>query len=248
MHNQYWINQEKKFLEAIKDVEIPNSKLEKVDYVEVKSQENLNRIPDGGGCYWIWTNEPVIHTLHKNPLPPELNSGQIIYNGIAKDDVKGRIFHHLSGYEDANWSGISMDIYKNNSQSHRKKAMSSSGKVPYIPENKIIKRGNKKKNLTKGDNVVILSPIKTKNKLLTLNLSDDERDFINNTNHSKYYFRNGINIVKKSIRSILLRFTTSLAYQVCIGNLLKKSGERMDCLVYVHIQREGKIIYGNEGN
>ncbi|MCF8261551.1 MAG: hypothetical protein K9J12_12310 [Melioribacteraceae bacterium] len=213
MHNQHWINQEKKFLKAIKNVEIPNSKLEKVDYVEIKSQQDLNNIPDGGGCYWIWTNEPVIHTLHKNSPPHELNSGQIIYNGIAKDDVKGRVFHHLFGFEDAGWSGISMDIYKNNSQSHRKKAMSASGKVPYILENKIIKRGNKKKNITKGDNVKVLSPIKTKTQLLTLNLSNDERDFINSTNHSKYYFRNGINIVENKHKNYSFKvfFITGLS-------------------------------------
>ncbi len=52
MLNQYWVNQEKKFLKAIKDVEIPNSNLDKVDYIEIKSQEDLNKIPNGGGCIW----------------------------------------------------------------------------------------------------------------------------------------------------------------------------------------------------
>ena len=213
MHNQYWINQEKKFLKAIKNVEIPNSKLEQVDSFEIKSQEDLKKIPDGGGGYWIWTNEPVIHTLHKNKLPNELNSGQIIYNGIAKDDVKSRVFHHLFGFEDAGWSGISMDIYKNNSQSHRKKAMSTSGKVPYVLENKIVKRGNKKNNLKKGDKIRTLSPIKTKSQLLKLNLSKKEQDFLNNTNNSKYYFRNGINIVddKHKNYSFKVYFITGLS-------------------------------------
>lgn len=213
MYNQYWINQEKKFLKAIKNVEIPNSKLEQVDYIEIKSQEDFKKIPDGGGCYWIWTNEPVIHTLHKNKLPSKLNSGQIIYNGIAKDDVKGRVFHHLFGFEDAGWSGISMDIYKNNSQSHRKKAMSSSGKVPYLFEDKTAKRVNKKKNFKKGDKITILAPIKTKSQLLRLNLSEKEQGFINNTNHSKYYFRNGINIVddKHKTHSFKVYFITGLS-------------------------------------
>lgn len=213
MHNQYWVNQEKKFLKAIKNVEIPNSKLENVDCIEIKSQEDLKNIPNGGGCYWIWTNEPVMHTLHKNKLPDELNSGQIIYNGIAKDDVKGRVFHHLFGFEDAGWSGISLDIYKNNSQSHRKKAMASSGKVPYVLENKIIKRGTKKKNIKKGDEITTLSPIKTKNQLLKINLSNEEQEFINSTNHSKYFFRNGINIVdnKHKIFSFKVYFITGLS-------------------------------------
>lgn len=201
MHNQYWVDQEEKFLKAIKDVEIPNSNLDKVDYLEIKSQKDLNNIPNGGGCYWIWTNEPVIHTLHKNRLPDELNSGQIIYNGIAKDDVKGRVFHHLFGFEDAGWSGISMDIYENSSQSHRKKAMSPTGKVPYVLEDKIVKRGNKKKNIKKGDLIKVLSAIKSKNQLLKINLSNEEKNFINKTNYSKYFFRNGINIIDNKHKS-----------------------------------------------
>jgi len=213
IHNQYWIDQEQKFLKAIKNVKIPNSKLEKVDFIDIKSQEDLKNIPCGGGGYWIWTNEPVLHTLHKNKLPDTLNSDQIIYNGIAKDDVKGRLFHHLFGFEDADWSGISLDIYKNNSQSHRKKAMSPFGKVPYILESKIINRGNKKKNLKKGDRVKILSPIKTKNQLLKINLSDEEREYINSTNNLKYFFRNGINIVndKHKDYSFKVYFITGLS-------------------------------------
>lgn len=213
MHNQYWVSQEKKFLKAIKDVEIPNSNLDKVDCITIKSQEDLNKIPNGGGCYWIWTNEPVLHSLHKNRLPKELNFGQIIYNGIAKDDVKGRLFHHLFGFEDAGWSGISMDIYKNNSQSHRKKAMSSTGKVPYILETKIVKRGNKTKNIKKGDKIKILLPIKTKSQLLKINLSEEEKTYINSTNHLKYYFRNGINIVEDKHKnySFKVYFITGLS-------------------------------------
>lgn len=199
-YNNFWLEEEKKFLKAIENVEIPNSNLDKVNFINVKSQDDLNHISDGGGCYWIWTNEPVIHTLHKNKLPAELNSGQIIYNGIAKDDVKGRVFHHLFGFEDAGWSGISMDIYKNNSQSHRKKAMSLKGKVPYIFEDIVVKRGNKAKNIKKGDVIKVLSPIRQKEQLLKLNLSSDEIDFIKNSTSSQFFFRNGINIADEKHR------------------------------------------------
>jgi len=57
MYNQYWDSQEQKFLKAIKNVKIPNSKLEKVDFIDIKSQEDLKNIPNGGGCYWNWLNE-----------------------------------------------------------------------------------------------------------------------------------------------------------------------------------------------
>ena len=94
-----------------------------------------------------------------------------------------------------------MEIYKNSSQSHRKKAMSTTGKVPYIFENKIVKRGNKKKNLKKGDTIKVLSAIKSKNQLLKINLTNEEKKFINNTNYSQYFFRNGINIVDNKHKS-----------------------------------------------
>lgn len=173
MANSYWLEQEKKFLEAIKDVEIPNGKMENVDSVLVKDTTDLNLLPSGGGCYWIWTNEPVKHSLHKHNTPNALNEGEVIYNGIAKDDVKGRIFHHLFGFEDASWSGISLDIYTKNSLSHRKKVCSPTGKVPYLNR----------------------MPIRTKEQVLQLYLSEVEINFItNNQSLEVYYFRNGINI------------------------------------------------------
>ncbi len=172
MANDYWIKQEKIFLDAIKDVEIPNEKLAKVDFQLIKSSADINYIPSGGGCYWIWTNEPVKHSLHKHKTPKPFNNGEIIYNGIAKDDVKGRIFHHLFGFEDAGWSGISLDIYTNKSVSHRKKACSPKGKVPYLNN----------------------QAIRDRKQLLKLNLSSIEKSYINTHKEDIFYFRNGINI------------------------------------------------------
>lgn len=174
MANSYWLKQEKLFLDAIKDVKIPNAKLDRVDFISVKKNTDINSIPSGGGCYWIWTDEPVNHSLHKHKTPQPFNGGEIIYNGIAKDDVKGRVFHHLFGFEDAGWSGISLDIYTKNSVSHRKKACSSAGKVPYINKN----------------------PIRTKAELLQLHLSKKEKTYINSRASNVFYFRNGINITE----------------------------------------------------
>lgn len=172
MANNYWLEQEKKFLKAIEDVDVPNKTLDNVDFVDIKSNNDFSKIPKGGGCYWIWTNEPVIHSLHKNKTPIPFHNGEIIYNGIAKDDVKGRIFHHLFGFEDAGWSGISIDIYTKSSNSHRKKACSPKGKVPFI---------NK-------------TPIRSKEELLKLHLTQKEKTFINNSEQNVFHFRNGINI------------------------------------------------------
>lgn len=173
MYNDYWLDQEKIFIKAMDGVDIPNSTLNKVDCLDIKDSNDLNIIPNGGGCYWIWTNEPVKHTLHKNITPAPFNNGEIIYNGIAKDNVKDRLFHHLFGFEDAGWSGISMDIYTKPSLSHHKKACSIKGKVPYI--------NNK--------------PIKTKEQLLQITLSEIERKYIESSHNPTFYFRNGINIL-----------------------------------------------------
>jgi hypothetical protein len=190
MSNSYWLEQEKKFLEAISNVDVPNETLDKVDSVKIKSHDDFTKISNGGCCYWIWTNEPVVHSLHNNNTPKPFDGGEIIYNGIAKDDVKGRVFHHLFGFEDAGWSGISMDIYRKPSTSHRKKACSPKGKVPYV--NKI--------------------PIRSKVKLLQLYLTELEILFINDSDQNTFYFKNGINLYdeKHKIFDFRVYFITGL--------------------------------------
>jgi len=183
MANSYWLKQEKRFLRAIKNVDIPNYQLKKVDFVIVKTPNDLSSLPDGGGCYWIWTNELINHSLHKNSLPVRFGNGEVVYNGIAKDDVKGRVFHHLFGFIDAGWSGMSIDIYIKKSVSHRKKACSKNGKVPFL--------NNK--------------PIRKREQLLQIFLSAEERKFISNNKLNTYYFRNGINISEKKHRKFKFR-------------------------------------------
>jgi hypothetical protein len=183
MANNYWLEQEKKFLKAIEDIDVPNETLENVDFIDIKSHNDISKISNGGGCYWIWTNEPVIHSLHKNKIPKSFQGGEIIYNGIAKDVVKGRVFHHLYGFEDAGWSGISIDIYTKVSNSHRKKACSPKGKVPFIKK----------------------VPIKIKEQLLTLHLTEEEKIFINNSEQNTFHFRNGINLNDEKHKNFLFR-------------------------------------------
>src|SRR6185312_897683 len=194
MATNVWKTEEQKFLQAIQNVKIPNKTLDEVDFVILKKASDFDKIDSGGGCYWIWTNEPVIHTLHKNKAPEQFDSGEIIYNGIAKDDVKGRIKHHLLGHVDAGWSGISMDVYFGDTQSHRKKGLSQSGKVPYLKEKFILKRGNKKLGNKRGDEIEIYKPIRLVGDLLKIHLSEEEKAFISQNGTSKIHFRNGIDI------------------------------------------------------
>lgn len=181
--NQKWLNASIEFEEALNKIVIPDEELSDVEYVKLTSEQDLNEISEIGGCYWIWTNEPIVHTMHKHPLPKRFENGEVIYNGIAKDNLKGRIKAHLFSSLQDTWSGISVDIYTDtDTTSHRKKACSSTknAKVPYLLEDKDYR------------------PIKDKETLKSLYLSKVERDFIEtvDTSNSQIFFRNGINITE----------------------------------------------------
>lgn len=172
--NSFWLKQDAKFSAFEKKMKAPSFDLKNVPYVDIKNLQDIQKIPNKGGCYWIWTNEKIIHTLHTNALPKTFNKGEVIYNGIAKDDIRGRIKNHLFSDEDASWSAISVDVLLGKAKSHRKKAMSkkSSEKIAYYNGKKIT----------------------NKEMLLKLNISSGERKFISNSTKSVFYFRNGINV------------------------------------------------------
>ncbi|MBA7659177.1 hypothetical protein ES703_67150 [subsurface metagenome] len=199
-----WKKQEKKFKKCEEKIKIPNKNLDEVDYIVLKKRDDFDKIPDSGGCYWIWTNEPVKHRFHKNKIPERFNRGEVIYNGIAKDNVQQRIKHHLLS-QNPGWSGISLDIYliKTEPTSHRKKALSPKGKVPYINCAKI--KGKK------GD-YFECNPIRKKEQLLELNLSKEEKHFIENSSLEKYFFRNSIYIFEGKHRKYIYKvyFITGL--------------------------------------
>jgi hypothetical protein len=94
--------------------------------------------------------------------------------------------HHLLGVEDEGWSGISIDIYRGDARSHKKKAFSAGGKVPYLDRDPFPR-------------------IRSKELLAELNLSDQEREFINNSSQEIFYFRNGIDIREQKHRTSSFR-------------------------------------------
>lgn len=175
-----WKTEETKFLKAVSKVMIPDKKLSYVNHIKLRKEEDFSKIPVKGGCYWIWTNEMVSHSFHRHKTPDKIFNGEIIYNGIAKDNIQWRARNHLLSSEEEGWSGISLDIYKNQSNSHRKKAMSNAkkAKVPYYQT----------------------LPIKDKNTLLKIALSNSEIKYIKNSEDVVFYFRNGINIFDKKHR------------------------------------------------
>lgn len=197
MADSIWIEEDKKLLSAIKDIKIPNNKLESVLYKEIRNNADLDEIPNNSGCYWIWTNEPVRHFLHKHKVPDPISGGEIIYNGISQKSIRGRIENHLFSSFEEGRSGISLDIYTEESGSHRKKALSETGKVPYIQLEHTLNRSNSVKNLKKGDMVLKYTLIRNKDSLLILQLSDKEKVFIKETDFEKIHFRNGINLTEE---------------------------------------------------
>jgi hypothetical protein len=177
INNQIWLDEDVRIRDLEKLYKIPDASLKNVPSVIIRSIKSLNELVDGGGCYWIWTNEPIIHSMHKHRTPEKFNGGEIIYNGIAGENLKGRIISHLFAKEDQGWSGMSVDLLMNNNDlSHRKKAMSKS------------KKGKKKVPYING------KPINDIDSLLQINLSKEEKNFIKNNKVANILFRNGINV------------------------------------------------------
>ena len=154
------------------NLRVPNGVLSFVNFINIRDENDLLKIPKEGGCYWIWTNESILHSFHLHITPSKFDGGEIIYNGIAKDDIRGRIKKHLFGIPNEPMSAISVDIlledYKG---SHRKKAIADKGRTAFFARERILNR----------------------NTLLLLNFTDVEKKFIENSTHS-IFFRNGINI------------------------------------------------------
>lgn len=131
-----WINEDKKVNELEKQIQIPNKALENVRNIELKSVKDFEKIPKTGGCYWFVTNEPINHTFHRHELPEKIGDFDIIYNGIAKDNIHSRIKNRLLiNNPDPGWSAISIDILPIKYEgSHRKRAMSMIKKKSTLPK------------------------------------------------------------------------------------------------------------------
>ncbi len=181
-----WIKEDKRFSKFEKRIKIPDSNLKDVEWVFLKELKDFNKIPPSKGVYWIWTNEPLTHLFHKpsKSLPKKTKliiegkevEGEIIYNGVAQDNIQTRIKnYHLNAKETNTISGIGVDIYIGGKViSHKKKVISDKkeDKVPYIENGRI----------------------RTKEDIFKLFLSNEEKEFIKKYDKGNIHFRNGINI------------------------------------------------------
>ena len=104
---------------------IPARDLSDLPYIDIKSEEDFDKIPKEGGVYWIATNE-IIHTS-QNRYDNErtyINEMEIVYNGMSSGSVCGRIKEHLNRDADEplkSRSGISVEPSDKYASSHAKK-------------------------------------------------------------------------------------------------------------------------------
>jgi hypothetical protein len=104
--------------------------------LELMELEDKLHIPN-----WQLENVPFIiirHSFHINDFPKKFDSGEIIYNGNASDDIRGRIEKHLLGKVSKSRSAVSIDLLLSNcTSSHRKKAFCSNGNTAYCNNERI---------------------------------------------------------------------------------------------------------------
>jgi len=180
MKTNKWISHDILIKEQTKLWPIPDGNLNDVNYVTIKTPEDIKKIPKEGGTYWLWSNEKVILSFHPSSQPQNDN---IIYNGVAQD-LQKRSEQHLHRRGDARQSAISLDIRTEevHPKSHRKAAYS-------------IKKAEQSKKDKKKTPYLNGKQIKTKQELKSLYayLSEKECTFIK-THNEDIFFYNGINV------------------------------------------------------
>ena len=155
---------------------VPAEDLSGLPYIVCKTEEDLCKLPKDNCAYWIATNEPVEHSMHRSPFPKKMKDDfEIIYNGVA-GSLQGRMKNHLLREECAGQSGISVDIFTNpqNPGSHVKKAFSTN------PRAKVILVGGAR--------------VSNKQDLLKMNLSQEEEEWITQSSGKDIFLWNGINV------------------------------------------------------
>jgi hypothetical protein len=160
-----------------------NACLEDVPFVLLETEDDFKKIPKKGGVYYIATNEPIHHSFHNhiNKHPNKLPDGsEIIYNGTAQD-LQERAKKHLLRTVNKGMSAVSIDILTTceKVESHTKCCFSKNyrQKTPFITDSK---------------------RIKALDDVLKLNLSEEEKIFVENHHpNENIYLKNGINVFDK---------------------------------------------------
>lgn len=216
-----WQLQDKQLLEIQRTLIIPSFDLRDVPYVRIQSAADLEDVPKTGGDYFIWTTSPVSHSLNGAGCA-SFGGGKVIYNGLAKNDLRGRCATHLVRDRDqvGGMSAISVQIYTGD-QDNR-----SHTKTAYAPPKA---NGKPSRKVPKIDGKQV-SNIRDLLRLQTL--SESDRSFLMVADPSKpIWFQNGVDVRTKPHSEFEWRF-----YFI--------SGLKSDLYVD-HIEREWRVQNGS---
>jgi len=176
--------------QIVLNINLPNASLDGLCAVNIASEEDLLKIPNADGNYWILTDEPLAHCLHSGKTSPQpLPCGlRVVYNGVS-DKLHHRAKEHLwrsnlkGGF--GTQSGISVDLLMEEPfstsqiKSHVKCMWGEKKKIP-----KIWWEGSYQKPMSKTQMIN------------TLFLSDEEKTFAIHQPTTNYlYFKNGIHVL-----------------------------------------------------
>ena len=184
MKNKFQISADQ-MIEDQKKYAVPAKDLSDLPYVDIKSEEDFNKIPNSGGAYWIVTNEPIPHAMNKyENQRVKLNIGEVVYNGMAKDNVKGRIKAHMHRTKQGGMSAISVDVLPCIAGSHTK----------------LMIHENKRKKLAYFNGIKVTSideiPVNSYSQSNQKNIKEVLKDPKNKDN--AIWFRSGINVLDKN--------------------------------------------------
>lgn len=172
----------KQMAEDQKKYAVPARNLSDLPYVDIKSEKDFKMIPNTGGAYWIVTDEKIPHAMNKyHNTRVVLDAGEVIYNGMAKDDVRARIKAHLNRIDDKGMSAISVDILPYIATSHTKLMIHENNRKKLAYFNGI--------KITIIDDVTLNQYSKSNQQNIKNVLNDPK-----NTNNA-VWFRSGINVL-----------------------------------------------------
>lgn len=199
------------FFDSLPD--FPEANLNNLPFEDIENEESFSSIPDSGGNYWIVSNEIPGFRLHSQNVPSKIGEDEILYSGKTKQSIRGRIKNHLLAKK------LSESIYSETKSGFKVKhsisALSLDILDQHVPEE--IRLSHYKDAMSPKSKVA-----KTKEDLLKILKDQKEREYVENSNETIYYFKNGINVFDSKHSKFKFRVyylpTSNIAYSEWVEN------------------------------